>query len=73
MTELTQLEYLQAAKEELGVMWDELAELAGINPRAFKTYRMPPASKDHRAMPNLAKNAIGALLVKHRKKRKKTA
>lgn len=73
MTEQTQLEYLQAAKEELGLMWDDLAELAGIKPRAFKTYRMPPDSKDHRGMPDLARNAIDRLLDQHRKKRKKNA
>jgi hypothetical protein len=73
MTEPTQFEVLQAAKDELGVTWDELAALADIAPRALKTYRMPPESKDHRAMPKLAFNAIAAVVKKHRGRRKKSA
>lgn len=73
MTEQTQQEYLQAAKEELGLAWDDLAELASIKPRAFKTYRMPSSSKDYRGMSDLARNAIDRLLDQQRKKRKKSA
>lgn len=68
MNEPTQLEVLQAAKEELGVTWDELANLSDIAPRALKTYRMPPESKDHRTMPKLAFNAIAATVKKHKGK-----
>lgn len=73
MTEQTQLEFLQAAKAELGVTWDELAELADIAPRALKTYRLPPASAEYRGMPKLAHNAIVGVLEKNRKKHKKGA
>jgi hypothetical protein len=73
MSEPTQLEILLAAKEELDVTWDELAALADIAPRALKTYRMPPESKDHRTMPKLALNAVAAAVKKHRNKRKKSA
>ena len=72
MEEQTQLEFLQAVKAELGVTWDELAALTDIEPRALKTYRMPPESKDHRGMNKLARNAVLDALKKHRIKRKKT-
>ena len=68
MTEQTQLEYLRAAKDELGLKWDDLAKQAGIKPRALKTYRMPPDSQDHRGLSDLARNAIEKLLDKHRKR-----
>lgn len=73
MTEQTQIEFLQSAKEALSVTWDGLAEQAGINPRALKTYRMPESSKDHRAMPSLAKDAIQRLLTDAQKQRRKKA
>lgn len=44
--------------------WDDFAELAGIEPRAFKTYRMPEGTGDFRKMPPLAEAAIKALLEK---------
>lgn len=68
MEDQSQQEYLKAAKAVLGVKWDALAEMAGINPRALKTYRMPDTSKDHRAFPDLARRAIDELLFKHQKK-----
>lgn len=73
MTEQTQQEYLKAAKETLGVEWDVLAELAGIKPRALKTYRMPDSSKDHRGMPDLARRAIDGLLAEHKKRIRKAS
>jgi hypothetical protein len=72
MTEQTQQEYLKAAKATLGVEWDTLAGLAGINPRALKTYRMPDSSKDHRSLPSLAKSAIDRVLSVHQEKQQKT-
>ncbi|MCU6501951.1 hypothetical protein LPN04_29585 [Rugamonas sp. A1-17] len=72
MTDQTQQAVLQAAKDELGVTWDELAELSDIAPRALKTYRMPPESKDHRTMPKLAFNAIDAAVKKYRNRNRKS-
>lgn len=66
MTEQTQLQFLQTAKAELDVTWDELAALADIAPRALKTYRLPPASAEYRGMPKLARNAIMGVLEKNR-------
>lgn len=68
MTEQSQQEYLKVAKATLNVEWDELAVMAGIKPRALKTYRMPDSSKDHRALPDLARRAINGLLADHQKK-----
>ena len=48
--EQPQQEFLQAAKASLGLTWDELAEQAGIAPRALKNYRMPDDSQNHRSM-----------------------
>ncbi|TBM41326.1 hypothetical protein [Vibrio cholerae] len=59
---MTQKDYLNAAKKKLGITWDELAKKSNIHPRALKTYRMPYESKDYRAMPPLAKDAIERLL-----------
>ena len=73
MTKQTQQEYLRAAKETLGVEWDTLAELAGIKPRALKTYRMPDSSKDHRSLPDLARRAIDGALVEHQKRIQKAS
>lgn len=68
MSNTTQQEYLKAAKDALGVTWDELAELSGINPRALKTYRMPDTSKDFRQLPALARAAIDRLVSRRKKK-----
>lgn len=63
MKKKTQQEYLQAAKAAVAkrhpdITWDKFADLCGITPRAFKTYRMPENSKDYRAMNNLVFNAV---------------
>lgn len=63
----SQKAWLTAAKRTLskfhpGVTWDGFAKLAGIDPRAFKTYRMPEESSDYRAMPTLARSAVEKLL-----------
>jgi hypothetical protein len=50
------------SKERPGLTWDELADMAGIDPRAFKTYRMPESSADFRRMPSLVQAAIKALV-----------
>ena len=72
--EQSQREFLHAAKAALGLTWDELAEHSGIAPRAFKNYRMPEGSQNHRGMPSLAKRAVQQLLDEHaRKNRKKAA
>lgn len=73
MKEESQQDYLKAAKATLGVEWDEFAEMAGIKPRAFKTYRMPDSSKDHRALPDLARRAIDVLLADHAKKMRRAS
>lgn len=73
MNDQNQLEFLHAAKNVLNVTWDELAEKAGINPRALKTYRMPSTSKDHRTMPSLAKVAVQRLVESAQKARRKSA
>jgi len=57
-----QQDFLRAAKDQLGVTWDELATASGINPRAMKTYRMPETSKDYRVLPDLAYASILRLL-----------
>lgn len=71
--EQPQQEFLQIAKETLGLTWDELAEEAGIVPRTFKNYRLPDDSKNHRAMPRLARDAIQRLLDAHARKNSKKA
>lgn len=73
MEELTQQEYLKAVKAELGVEWDRLAELAGIAPRALKTYRMPVESKNYRGMSQFVRDAIERVLQEHRKRMKRAS
>lgn len=68
-----QRDLLFAAKAELDVTWDALAELSGINPRALKTYRMPHGSQNRRPMPPLAHDAIQRVLAEHRRTSKKRA
>lgn len=66
--------FLHAAKDTLGKTWDDLAVAAGIVPRTFKNYRLPDDSKNHRAMPSLARDAVQRLLDEHaRRSRKKAA
>lgn len=65
----SQKSWLTAAKRTLskhhsGLTWDGFAKLAGIDPRAFKTYRMPEDSSDYRTMPSLARSAVENLLRK---------
>lgn len=67
----TQQEFLKTAKIAMrqkypGLTWDEFAEMAGIEPRAFKTYRMPETSRDYRTMPRLAVRAVEDLVRKAR-------
>lgn len=71
--EQAQQEFLQTAKTALGLTWDELAEQAGIAPRALKNYRMPQDSQNHRTMPSLARRAIQQLLHDYAKKNRKKA
>lgn len=42
--------------------WDRFAELAEIEPRALKSYRIPENSPDHRVMPQTVRRQIEALL-----------
>jgi hypothetical protein len=65
--------FLQAAKDSLGMTWDELAVAAGIIPRTFKNYRLPDDSKNHRAMPSLARDAVQRLVDDRAKKNRKKA
>jgi len=58
---LTQQEFLIELKQQLGLKWDDLAQAAGIAPRALKTYRMPITSADYRPMPQVAKVALKSL------------
>lgn len=73
----TQQQYLNAVKASLikligsKITWDEFARLCGIEPRAFKTYRMPEDSDDYRSMNNLARQAVDRVLADHQKKLKK--
>lgn len=64
----TQKEYLSGIKKVLEarygrLTWDDMAVKAGIEPRTLKTYRMPASSADYRAMPQLAKQAVEALMA----------
>ncbi len=64
---LSQKTWLTAAKRNLantrkGLTWDAFANLVGVEPRTFKTYRMPEDSTNFRRMPALVINAIEALL-----------
>lgn len=64
----SQRDFLNDAKRQLAssypkLTWDRLAELASIEPRALKTYRMPEGSPNHREMPKLARAAIENLLL----------
>jgi hypothetical protein len=63
----TQKAWLTAAKRTLSrnhpnLTWDSFAYLAGIDRRAFKTYRMPEDSSDYRKMPPIVEAAIKALI-----------
>lgn len=65
MVEVTssQKAYLQATKQALGACtWDQLAEMAGVAPRALKTYRMPEKSQDYRVIPGPVKKVLEMLI-----------
>lgn len=69
----SQQEYLQEAKADLAkkhpaITWDEFAALCGIEPRAFKTYRMPETSKNYRAMSRLVRDAVDRAVKSHSSK-----
>lgn len=64
----SQQDLLQVTKNLLDVTWDELAERAGIMPRAMKNYRLPDTSSNHRGMPVLARRAVERLLDGHLRK-----
>ena len=53
-----QQDLLRRAKTALSVTWDELANQAGISPRALKNWRLPQTSANFRKMPPLARAAI---------------
>lgn len=60
--QISQIKKALEARFGKKLTWDALAELAGIEPRTFKTYRMPESSADYRQMPALAKQALERLL-----------
>jgi REase associating with pPIWI_RE/pPIWI_RE three-gene island domain Y len=67
LAEHGQVAFLNHAKAVLSrvhkkMTWDRMAELAEIESQALKTYRMPENSPDHRAMPQLVRRQIEALL-----------
>src|SRR5262245_26792810 len=67
LVEGAQKNFLQDAKQRLlrqhpGLTWDQLATLAQVEPRAFKTYRMPEQSPDYRVMPKLVRSKIEELV-----------
>ena len=59
---MIQKDFLNRIKNQLGVTWDELAKLSGINPRAMKSYRMPSDSRGYRPMPETARNMLEQLV-----------
>ena len=48
-----------------GLTWDDFAKLAGIEPRAMKSYRMPESSSDYRKMPASVEAVISELVAKY--------
>ncbi len=63
-----QKQWLIAAKKHLSksydnLTWDKFASLVGVDPRAFKTYRMPESSSDFRKMPSLVVDSINACIA----------
>lgn len=54
----------QAIEARMGSQtWDEIAALAGVEPRALKTYRMPASSTNYRQMPAVVRQAFESLLT----------
>lgn len=73
MEEQTQQEYLRAAKKTLDFEWDQFAKALDVEPRAFKTYRMPDSSADHRGLPTWVRKEIDKLLSEHQRKARKAS
>lgn len=73
MKEQSQQEYLKAAKETLGFEWDQFAKAVDVEPRAFKTYRMPDGSKNRRGLPAWVRKEIDKLLLDHERKTRKAS
>ncbi len=69
MTTETQQDFLKSCKADLGVTWDKFADLAGVVPSTFKTYRMPCDSKHYRAMNKFVLDAV-VRVVRHHKANK---
>jgi hypothetical protein len=66
--EATQRVFLSEAKRQLAarhskLTWEAFAKLAGIKPRALKTYLMPEGSPEFRAMPPRVRKAIQDLIT----------
>lgn len=61
--QLSQIKKTLEARFCKRITWELLAEMAGIEPRTLKTYRMPESSADYRQMPQLAKQALERLLT----------
>lgn len=53
---------LELSKKNSNLTWDLFADMVGVDPRAFKTYRMPEESADYRKMPPLVESTINNLL-----------
>lgn len=63
----TQQEFLSACKTELGLTWDAFAALVDVDPRAFKSYRMPATSTgNYREMNRFILAAIQQAMAAHR-------
>ncbi len=63
----SQKEWLTSVKRSLtsegrSLTWDDFASMLDIEPRTFKTYRMPDDSKNFRKMPSILKEKIESLL-----------
>lgn len=72
----SQQDYLRDVKQELRAVypkltWDQFADLVGIEPRAFKTYRMPESSEDYRAMDKFKRKAVEDFVAKAMRRVKK--
>lgn len=57
--------FLKVCKTRLNVTWDEFATLCGLEPRAFKTYRMPEGSKNVRRVPGLVFDRVLDVMEAH--------
>lgn len=63
----SQKSWLTAVKRGLSrrhpdLTWDDFARLAEVDPRAFKTYRMPEGSENYRSMPDHIRLRVEKLL-----------